>query len=228
MDIIGFEDCHYNKPKKMLYLDDTKKSWVKITYLKKRDTDTLNFEKIWDTRPENDSFVKIMGKNIKVPRKQQQFSDEGKDYYFSGTNSKSEPVPECIKRYLNISKKMCDIDFNGVLVNWYSDGSDYIGLHSDSEKGLVYDNSNFKDTDSKKGIVVWSLTLYSIQKSEQTNKRIFRIKKKSGGKDRIDITLDQKSVLIMGGDMQKHYTHSVPKTKKNVPKRINITCRLFH
>lgn len=224
MDIIDFESCE--KEKKILYLDKEKKSWIKITNLKKNDIDISNFQKIWDERPEHDSYVKIMGKSIKVPRKQQHYSNDNKDYFFSGTNSESKPIPKCIERYVSVAKKMCNIDFNGVLVNWYSDGSDYIGPHSDSEKDLIYSNSKFKNTNCKEGVVVWSLTLYETEQIE--NKRIFRVKKKSGGKSRIDIHLDQKFVLIMGGDMQKYYTHSVPKTKKHVPKRINITCRLFH
>ena len=58
--------------------------------------------------------------------------------------------------------------------------------------------------------------------------RIFRIRDHNTKKIVKDIELKHGSLLIMGGDFQKEFTHEIPKTmKKNVGRRINITCRDF-
>jgi alkylated DNA repair dioxygenase AlkB len=57
--------------------------------------------------------------------------------------------------------------------------------------------------------------------------RTFRIRDYKTKKIIKDQTLNHGSLFIMGGDFQKEYTHEVPKTKKQITKRINITCRSF-
>ena len=56
--------------------------------------------------------------------------------------------------------------------------------------------------------------------------RVFQLKHKTN-KDikRIDLELVNGSLLIMSGSTQKYWLHQVPKTKKVVKERINITFR---
>ncbi|MFN5187088.1 MAG: alpha-ketoglutarate-dependent dioxygenase AlkB, partial [Planctomycetota bacterium] len=43
-----------------------------------------------------------------------------------------------------------------------------------------------------------------------------------------DFVLGHGSLLIMAGNMQQHWQHEVPKTKRPVGKRINLTYRMIH
>jgi alkylated DNA repair dioxygenase AlkB len=100
-------------------------------------------------------------------------------------------------------------------VNWYADGKDHIGMHSDNPKQHV--------SDPQWGFAIYSLTLWE----EIGIPRIFRIKPVNGGRDRLDLPLDNGLLVVMGGQMQEHFKHGVPATTKETGRRINITMRQF-
>lgn len=101
--------------------------------------------------------------------------------------------------------------FNQALVNYYMDGTHYIGKHSDDERQLKSDSP------------VFSASL--------GQERVFRIRYKTDGIIARDIPMEDGSFLMMCGDMQKEFTHEVPKvmgTKGALLKpRINVTFRIF-
>ena len=105
---------------------------------------------------------------------------------------------------LNVVNKIYNSDFNGILVNRYKNGSDYISPHSDDETGL--DNN---------GVIAIS---YGA-------KRIFRIRDKNTKAIIKDIPLESYSIVQMGGDFQKEFTHEVPVQKKVSDERISFTFR---
>jgi len=133
-------------------------------------------------------------------------------------NHSAKKIPEELKCYLDIANKStyhAEFNFNEIFVNWYQDGNHYIGPHSDDESSLYHND--------KGETIVYSITL-----QEEPGNRIFRLKPKSkGNKDRLDIPLLNGQIVVMGGLCQKTHTHQVPKTKKNVGRRINITIRAF-
>ena len=103
--------------------------------------------------------------------------------------------------------------FNQILINWYGNGAHYIGPHTDNEAQIVS-----------------ASPIISITLNEGTIERIFRIRSKIDKKIILDISMPDKTYLVMGGDMQKMFTHEVPKItgkKDLVGKRINITFRQF-
>ncbi len=98
-------------------------------------------------------------------------------------------------------------DFNGILINLYNGGNDYIGKHSDNEKEL-----------SSSGTVA----AISIGKE-----RVFRIRNKvKGGTGKIiaDIRTTNGQLLVMDGKFQLEYTHEVPKDI-STGIRVSITFR---
>ena len=98
--------------------------------------------------------------------------------------------------------------FNFALVNYYSDGSKYIGFHSDAVKSLKKDDN-------------WGVTIFSLTFGA-TRDFIFKsIKTKENWK----IPLTNNTGLMMGGATQKNYKHAVPKRKNVKEGRINITFR---
>lgn len=100
--------------------------------------------------------------------------------------------------------KMC-------LVNWYRDGNDYIGFHSDDEKQII------------DGTPIYSISIGA--------KRKFILKKRNNINDdcldNYELDLENGSLVIMCGFCQKTHQHSVPKSKKDIGMRINFTFRAF-
>lgn len=84
--------------------------------------DKNKFNQLWHTHPEEHGTVMIFGKLTPIPRWQRSY---GKDYYFSGTVSKGFPVSDELKPYLDWVNGLGYGNFNEILVNWYSDGSNY-------------------------------------------------------------------------------------------------------
>ncbi len=94
--------------------------------------------------------------------------------------------------------------FNSVLLNFYRDGQDSIGYHTDAEPELGVNPA------------IASISLGSV--------RQFVLKHiKSGEKLKFDLA--HGSLLLMGGTCQHHWVHGVPKTKATVGPRVNLTFR---
>ena len=55
--------------------------------------------------------------------------------------------------------------------------------------------------------------------------RFFHLKHRTQKEQRLKIVLQHGSLLIMGGEMQHHWLHQIPKTAKPISPRINLTFR---
>lgn len=97
-----------------------------------------------------------------------------------------------------------DNGYNSVLINWYEDGGEYIGYHSDKTDQLV-PNSN----------------IYGISFGSE---RIMRFKNKVDATT-IDFKLENNSIINMMGGCQSVFQHSIIQTKKVCGKRISLTFR---
>lgn len=172
--------------------------------------DQDRFEELWNLRPEVRPKIKIFDKMIEVPRYYQSY---GKDYNFSGVKNTSIEVPPTLQKYLDyVNSKEPDYDFNGILVNWYPDGKSYIGFHSDDESQLVKESP-----------------IYCFSFGQ---KRKFVLQEKYGEKKRKDFIVSNNSYIVMGGQCQKYYKHSIPKITRKAElescgRRISITLRCF-
>ncbi|MBN8618629.1 MAG: alpha-ketoglutarate-dependent dioxygenase AlkB, partial [Anaerolineae bacterium] len=98
--------------------------------------------------------------------------------------------------------------FNSVLLNLYRDGNDSVGWHSDDEPELGTNP------------VIASLTLGAA--------RAFQFRHRTNRDLRVNLELTHGSLLIMAGATQHHWHHQVPKTRKPLPPRINLTFRVIH
>lgn len=173
--------------------------------------DETLFEALWDLHPNNHAKVMIQGKLIPIPRFQQAYL---RDYKFSGVVSKAVEMPEPFQPYLDWANDQGYGTFNEVLVNWYQNGSNYIGSHSDDEKQLV------------PGSPIVTITL-----SEEGLPRIFRVRSKKDKSIVQDLQTLNGNVIVMGGDCQKEFKHEIVKAtgKKasQMASRISITLRQF-
>lgn len=181
------------------------------------------FKKIWDAKPTEKHYITVFGKTHPVPRTQVMY---GSSYKFSGNvlNPQPGPFPGYIKRCLEYAKERSpQYPWNAALVNFYESGSEYIGVHSDDEGDLA----RVSGKAAQKGRVEPGAPIYSFSYGAS---RIFRIKpKKQAGWAKIDIDTSPRApagrLIIMGGAFQREFTHQVPKTKKKVGPRINVTIR---
>jgi hypothetical protein len=107
------------------------RSWLDIFDI---DEDLLptprTFSRLWSLHPEEHHEIKVWNKKIQVPRWQQSYL---KSYKFSGTVSEALPLPKEFKPYLRWANSLGYGTFNEVLVNWYENGENYVGSHSDDE-----------------------------------------------------------------------------------------------
>lgn len=99
---------------------------------------------------------------------------------------------------------------NQLLVNWYMDGSQYVGWHADDEK----------DIDP-------TAPIYSFSFGAE---RLFRFAKRSvKSHTRKDIVwerrLQHNGCVVMGGDCQKEFKHTLHKELRVKTLRINVTIR---
>lgn len=174
---------------------------------------------LWDLHPEDKGKIKIMGKEIETPRWHQSY---GKPYYFSGLHHEALPIPPLVQKYIDFANKTKYVEgfggqeFNMCLINWYEDGSHYIGYHSDDETMMVQ---------TKKGeSVVFSISL--------GQKRDFSLQPRVKGQGKtLKLPMPHGSVVVMGGRCQKTHKHSVPKVGgqkgADLSFRINLTLRIF-
>ena len=97
---------------------------------------------------------------------------------------------------------LASTSWNYCLANLYRSGTDSMGWHADNEPEM--------------GNVIGSLSLGATRR--------FRIRHNST-KQSQTLLLSHGSLLVMAGTMQQHWQHEVPKTKRPVGERINLTFR---
>jgi len=149
-------------------------------------------------------MIKMFGKDLKIPRLQCWIGDEGCDYKYSGKKLNRQ---DWSSELLQIRKKIfrdLKIDFNSVLANYYRDGKDSMGWHSDDEKELGPNP-----------------TIASISFGSERN-LYFRNKIT---KETISIPQAHGCLIVIDGKTQKNWQHSIKKTQKIIGPRINLTFR---
>ena len=149
--------------------------------------------------------IKIFGKDAIQHRSVGFFSDTSGGYYFSGQLAASSLLTPNLAVLLEKINTLFKSDFTGILVNKYNDGLDYIGAHSDKTQHL--DNSH--------GVV--AISYGAVRK--------FRIKNKITKEKVVDVPTLPNSIIHMGGDFQKEFTHEIPIEKKIKEIRYSLTFR---
>jgi alkylated DNA repair dioxygenase AlkB len=141
------------------------------------------------------------------PRLTAFMADAGVTYRYSGITHAGEGwTPELlvVRRRLESATAAT---FNGVLLNLYRDGHDSMGRHADDERELGTNP------------LVASVSLGAI--------RTFVLRHRVGG-EKLALDLAHGSLLLMGGTLQHHWVHELPKTTRPVGERINLTFRRFN
>lgn len=187
-----------------MHLIKTDKSCLKVIKLE----DNINLKEIVNTIKDKlieNPPIMVYGKKCYQRRSIGFFSDDENvvGYYYSNQLAEKQPL-DSLKPLLKIINEKFNIDFNGILINKYKNGEEYISTHSDDEKDL---------TDA--GVVILS---YGAT-------RKLRIKDKLTKKKVLDVPLISGEIVQMLGDFQKEFTHEIPVEKKISEERYSFTFR---
>lgn len=148
--------------------------------------------------------IKVFGKVYDIPRKQVFFADDGLNYAYSGKTLDKSPWDYQVKNVKSKIERETDYAFNACLANLYRDGSDSNGWHADNESELG------------ENPVIASLSFGETRKFHLRHNKT---------REKIDFELKHGSLLVMGGAMQHHWKHQVPKSKRITQPRVNLTFR---
>ena len=150
--------------------------------------------------------VMLFGKQIQLSRKVAFYGNEGLTYTYSGRIKNAYNWSSVLEHIKSLITAHSGETFNACLLNYYHDGTEGMGWHSDNERELV------------EQAAIASLSL--------GDSRDFVLKHKTT-KQNVRVHLENGSLLIMKGSIQEHWLHALPKTKKSKNPRINLTFRLM-
>ena len=148
--------------------------------------------------------IRVYGKICHQHRSVGFFSDTSEGYKYSGRLMKSQSLTPSLKTLLEDINRTFGLRFNGILVNRYESGMDYISAHSDDEKGIQVND-------------VVTISYGAV--------RTFRIRDKVGGKIVADIPTESGKIIHMGGEFQREFTHEIPIQKRIQGIRYSFTFR---
>ncbi len=148
--------------------------------------------------------VLMFGKTILTERKVAWYGDKNFSYTYSNKTKFALEWTSDLLELKSISESYSRTSFNACLLNLYHDGNEGVGWHSDDEKSIV-DQS-----------CIASISLNAERK--------FEFKSKNSG-ERVSILLEHGSLLLMQGQTQKYWKHQLPKSRKILKPRINLTFR---
>lgn len=149
--------------------------------------------------------LRLYGRWVWSPRLQCWIGDPSARYRYSGLDLEPEPWPGWLAQVNRVVQSASRTDFNSVLCNWYRTGSDSMGWHSDNEPALG------------PAPVIASLSL--------GHPRTFHFRPVGATRTLASLTLPHNSLLIMPSGLQAHYQHQLPKTRKAIGDRFNLTFR---
>ncbi len=151
--------------------------------------------------------IRIFGRQRRQPRLTAWHGDVGAAYCYSGIRLRPEPWTADLAAIKARVEAVSETRFNSVLLNYYRNGQDSMGWHSDDEPELGAEP------------VIGSVSLGACRR--------FRLRHKADRSLQMAWNLPGGSYLEMGGALQRHWRHCVPKVaaKAGVGPRINLTFR---
>ena len=148
--------------------------------------------------------IELYGRVHDLPRLTAWYGDPAKTYVYSGITVRSlewiAPLLEIKRRIEGVS----DYSFNSVLLNRYRNGSDSVSWHADDEPELGQNP------------LIGSVS-FGEARSFQMKHKFLDEKRK--------IILKHGSYLLMKGITQHYWLHQIPKSKRALGERINLTFR---
>ncbi len=160
----------------------------------------LDYSELTQVLDWQEESIRMFGKEIRVPRLVVWYGKKG--YGYSGKRHQPMEIPEMIQREMKRLSAETGVEFNGVLCNWYRNGEEHMGFHSDDEPEID-------------GSLIASISLGASRR--------FAWKKKDGSEGG-KVGLESESLLLMH-HFQENWKHALLKDPKIGEGRINLTFR---
>ena len=173
-------------------------------FLDRKTADTL-FQYLTNSINWRQDKIKVFGKTYPQPRLTALYGNNGKSYSYSNITMNPHPFNKELEDLRVRLEAISGAKFTTCLLNLYRDGADSNGWHSDDEAELG------------KEPVIASISL--------GQPRYFHMKHRKLKDSRFKILLEHGSLLLMKGSTQHHWLHQLPKSKRVLGPRINLTFR---
>ena len=172
------------------------------------------YENLLNELPWQSDIVTLFGKTHVTTRQIVWMGDHDVSYYYSGQTRRAIPWTKQmlhVKRHIEqqLSSIGINVDFNSCLLNHYPSGTDGMGYHADDEKELGAQP------------IIASLSLGARRKFVFKHKTI-RQKNKPV---KVELYLESGQLIVMHGDTQDFWMHTITKTKTVASGRISLTFR---
>ncbi|WP_179798586.1 alpha-ketoglutarate-dependent dioxygenase AlkB [Psychrobacter sp. BI730] len=173
------------------------------------DDATALYNTLLNELPWQPDIVTLFGKTHMTTRKIVWMGDKNANYQYSGHVRQTVPwLDKVFHVKQKIEQALVEIgviaNFNTCLLNYYPSGADGMGYHADDEKELGHQP------------VIASLSLGA------TRKLVFKHKKTQ---DKVELYLESGQLVVMHGDTQTFWKHTITKTKTVDAGRISLTFR---
>ena len=161
------------------------------------------------TLPWQSDIVTLFGKTHVTTRQIVWMGDSDASYQYSGHTRQAIAWTDSVFHVKHhVEQQLLKIgihaNFNSCLLNYYPSGDEGMGYHADDEKELGDQP------------IIASLSLGA------TRKFVFKHKKTQ---DKVELYLESGQLIVMHGDTQKYWKHSITKTKTVDEGRISLTFR---
>lgn len=165
---------------------------------------TIIFKNLLQDIPWKNDEVVLFGKHIVTKRKMAWFANKPITYKYSGIARTAMVWNNLLYQIKHRVENITNEEFNSCLLNLYPTGDEGMGWHTDNENELLKNGS------------IASLSFGATRRFDFKHKKT---------KEKRSFQLKNGDLLVMKGETQKHWLHSIPKTKKVKTPRINLTFR---
>jgi alkylated DNA repair dioxygenase AlkB len=155
-----------------------------------------------DETPWRADTVVVYGKRYLQPRLTAWYGEAS--YTYSGLTLQALPLSPLLEQLRTAVEQATGRRYNSVLLNYYRDGADSMGMHSDDEPELGPQPA------------IASLSYGATRTFTLRHKR---------SKRTVKLDLTDGSLLLMAGTLQAHWQHGINKTAQLVGPRLNLTFR---
>lgn len=163
------------------------------------------FAVLQEETPWEQSEIRIAGRLLRIPRLNAWYGDPGAGYGYSGTRLARQSWTPALAAVRDAVEQATGHCFNSALLNLYRSGADSVDWHSDDEPELGPQP------------VIATLSLGAARR--------FELRHRTRAASRQRLQLGDGALLLMAGDMQRHWRHRVPKEPGIAAPRISITFR---
>lgn len=150
--------------------------------------------------------IVVWGRRLAQPRLIAWHGEPGRRYVYSGLSLEARPWTALLAALRRRVEEICAAEFDCVLLNYYRDHRDSMGMHSDDEPELG------------ERPVIASLSFGA--------ERVFAMKhRRDAAVAPLRLRLASGSLLLMKGETQTNWKHGVAKQARPCGARVNLTFR---